>query len=91
MRDHVNAVKIQYCFIDYALSKVDPDELKRLKKDDVELGAYLAAAYNHGQNGAAKALATHGEDWDEPGNGIGDGSLRYVKEFRAVYRLLWKE
>jgi hypothetical protein len=91
MRDHVNAVKIQYCFIDYALSKVDPDELKRLVKDDEELGAYLAAAYNYGQNGAAKAIAAHGEDWDEPGNGIGDGSLFYVKEFRAVYRLLWKE
>jgi hypothetical protein len=91
MRDHRNAVMIQYCFIDHALSKVDPDALKELAKDDEELGAYLAAAYNHGQNGAAKALAAHGEDWDEPGNGIGEGSLLYVDEFRAVYRLLWEE
>ena len=90
MRDHRNAVVIQYCFIDHALTKIDADELKRLRKDDVELGAYLAAAYNHGQNGAAKALAAHGAAWDDPGNGIPDGTLRYVKEFRAVYGLLWK-
>ena len=89
MRDHRNAVMIQYCFIDYALSKLDAADLKHLRKDDEELGAYLAAAYNHGQNGAAAAYAAHGDDWDEPGNGIGDGSLLYVKEFRAVYRKLW--
>jgi len=89
MRDHRNAVMIQYCFIDHALTKVGADDLKRLRKDDEELGAYLAAAYNHGQNGAAKALAAHGDAWDDPGNGIPDGTLLYVKEFRAVYRLLW--
>ncbi|MEK7546515.1 MAG: hypothetical protein AAB554_05640 [Patescibacteria group bacterium] len=89
MRDHRNAVKIQYCFIDYALAQLDAADLKKLAEDDEELGAYLAAAYNHGQNGAAKVYAAHGEDWDEPGNGIGEGSLLYVKEFRAVYRKLW--
>lgn len=91
MRDHLNAVMIQYCFIDHAMTKIPADELKRLRKDDVELGAYLAAAYNHGQNGAAKAIAAHGEDWDEPGNGIPDGTLLYVQEFRAVYDRLWNE
>jgi hypothetical protein len=90
MRDHRNAIRIQYCFIDFALSKISADERKRLAKDDVELGAYLAAAYNHGQNGAAKVLAAHGDDWDVPGNGIPDGTLAYVEEFRAVYALLWK-
>jgi len=91
MRDHRNAVMIQYCFIDYALTKIGSADIARLMKDDEELGAYLAAAYNHGQNGAAKVLAAHGKDWDEPGNGIPDGTLLYVKEFRAVYARLWKE
>ena len=91
MRDHRNAVMAQYCFVDHALSLLAADDLKRLAKDDEELGAYLAAAYNYGQNGAAKALAAHGDDWDEPGNGINDGSLLYVKEFRAVYRHLWEK
>lgn len=89
MRDHLNAIMIQYCFVDHALTKVSAADLERLARDDEELGAYLAAAYNHGQNGAAKALAAHGDDWDEPGNGIPDGTLLYVQEFRAVYRLLW--
>ena len=91
MRDHRNAVMIQYCFIDFAMSKIGSDDLARLRKDDEELGAYLAAAYNYGQNGAAKALAAHGEDWDASGNGVPDGTLVYVKEFRAVYRLLWEK
>lgn len=91
MRDHLNAIMIQYCFIDHALAKVSAADLERLSEDDEELGAYLAAAYNHGQNGAARALAAHGEDWAEPGNGIPDGTLLYVREFREVYRLLWKE
>jgi hypothetical protein len=89
MRDHLNAIMIQYCFVDHALTKVSAADLERLQEDDEELGAYLAAAYNHGQNGAAKALAAHGDAWDEPGNGIPDGTLLYVREFRAVYRLLW--
>lgn len=91
MRDHLNAVKIQYCFIDHALTKVSAADLERLLEDDEELGAYLAAAYNYGQNGAAKALAAHGKDWAKPGNGIPEGTLLYVKEFRAVYRLLWEK
>lgn len=90
MRDHRNAVMIQYCFIDFALSKLSSDAFNRLARDERELGAYLAAAYNHGQNGAAKVYAEHGDDWDKPGNGIGNGSLLYVKEFRAVYRYLWE-
>jgi len=91
MRDHLNAVMIQYCFVDHALTKIPSADLKRLSKDDEELGAYLAAAYNYGQNGAARALSAHGDDWDEPGNGVPDGTLLYVKEFRETYRRLWKE
>ncbi|MFA5854455.1 MAG: hypothetical protein WC866_05245 [Patescibacteria group bacterium] len=89
VRDHVNGVMAQYCYADFTLARLAEDDLKRLRDDEDELGAYLAAAYNHGLYGAAKILAKHPQDWDRPGNGFSDGNLKYVKEFRAVYGYLW--
>lgn len=90
VRDHVNGVMAQYCYGDFTLSKLAADDLRRLRADEAELGAYLAAAYNHGLYGAAKIIAAHPHDWDDAGNGFSDANLKYVREFRAVYRYLWK-
>ncbi len=88
VRDHVNGVMAQYCYADFTLARLAQGDLERLRDDD-RLGAYLAAAYNHGLYGAAKILAAHPHDWDRSGNGFSDANLKYVEEFRAVYRYLW--
>ncbi|WKZ29630.1 MAG: hypothetical protein QY323_02770 [Patescibacteria group bacterium] len=89
VRDHINGVMAQYCYVDFTLARLDATILKRLQSDANEQGAYLAAAYNHGLYGAAKIIAKHPDAWDKPGNGFSKANLQYVKEFRAVYRYLW--
>lgn len=89
VRDHENGAMATYCYLDWALSRLSPDDFVRLK-DEGDLGAWLAAAYNHGLYGASKIVEEHPDDWEDPGNGFGDGTLGYVQEFREVYGLLWK-
>lgn len=88
VRDHVNGVMAQYCYADFTLARLARGDAERLR-DEGNLGAYLAAAYNHGLYGAAKILVAHPRDWDRSGNGFSDANLKYVEEFRAVYRYLW--
>ncbi len=58
VRDHVNGVMAQYCYADFTLARLEPEDRQRLGREGA-LGAYLAAAYNHGLYGAAKNLAAH--------------------------------
>ena len=88
MRDHENAVMAQYCLADWSLAALSPAEYLRLSENDEDLGAFLAAAYNGGENGAVAALRRDRRRWEEPGRGLKRETVRYVREFRQVYRLL---
>jgi hypothetical protein len=91
MRDHRNAVMAQYCLADWSIGKL-PDEARRLLTDgshEEDLGAYVAAAYNGGEERAAKAYATDPANWEKEGYGLAAQTVTYVREFRAVYRHLF--
>lgn len=89
MRDHENAVMAQYCLADWSLSLLSEDERKALSKDEEDLGAWIAAAYNGGEKRAAKALRDFPGDWEKRGHGLAGATTVYVREFRMVYRHLW--
>lgn len=89
MRDHVNAVMAQYGLNDWSLSQLTEDERAELAKDDEELGAWLAAAYNSGAHRAVPAYRNDRQRWDQKGKGLPGDTPVYVQEFRAVYRLLF--
>ncbi len=89
MRDHCNAAMAQYCLADWSIKQLSDQAYARLAKNEEDLGAYIAAAYNGGEKRAAKAYADDVDHWEESGHGLAGGTVIYVREFRAVYRYLW--
>ncbi len=90
MRDHCNAAMAQFCLADWSIGKLSSASYERLMKNEEDLGAFIAAAYNGGETRAAKAYEADPAHWEEAGNGLAAGAVVYVREFRAVYRYLWK-
>lgn len=89
MRDHANAIKAEFCLIDVAINKlVSSDRYATLAANEEDLGAFIAASYNGGENRALKALMTNPRDWEKSGRGLMPETVTYVKLFRRVYRLL---
>ncbi len=66
MRDHTNAIIAQYCLADWSLKALAPEARVRLMDGtrEEDLGAYLAAAYNGGEDLAANAYAHDPKGWD---------------------------
>jgi hypothetical protein len=93
MRDHLNAVRAQFCLADRDLAKLaeaaPKAHLKLVQGDERELGAWIAASYNGGPHRAIPALRDSPEAWDKPGHGLVRETTVYVEEFRAVYRYLF--
>jgi hypothetical protein len=91
MSDHVLAVSAQYCLADWSFGRLPRETRRTLAARDREedLGAFIAAAYNGGEDRAASALAAHPSDWEREGNGLARQTVGYVREFRAVYRHLF--
>lgn len=90
MREHRNAIMAQYCLADWSLAKLPAETLKELSAADreEELGAYLAAAYNGGESRAVAVYLKDPARWEESGRGLKPETVQYVREFRAIYRLL---
>lgn len=65
MRDHVNAIMAQYCYMDATLLELTPDQRARLFKADNHdlLVQWLAAAYNGAPARAAKSYARNTASW----------------------------
>lgn len=90
MTDHVSAVTAQYCLADWSLSRLPETERRRLLRPENEedLGAFLAAAYNGGEDRAANAYLADRARWERAGNGLAGQTVGYVAEFRETYRAL---
>lgn len=90
-RDHLNAVKAQFCLADWSLSRLPAKQREALLTpgNDEDLGAYLAAAYNGGENRAVWSLRRFPATWEQRGRGLHRETVTYVRMFRAVYRHLY--
>ncbi|HTK04377.1 MAG TPA: hypothetical protein VL500_02245 [Candidatus Eisenbacteria bacterium] len=90
MGDHVSAVTAQYCLADWSLSRLPEAQRTRLLEpaNEEELGAFLAAAYNGGEDRAANAYLADRAHWEDAGHGLAGQTVGYVAEFRATYRAL---
>ncbi len=90
MGDHVAAVAAQYCLADWSLSRLPEAERERLllPANAEDLGAFLAAAYNGGEDRAATAYRADRARWEQAGNGLAAQTVGYVREFRETYRHL---
>ncbi|HTM68983.1 MAG TPA: hypothetical protein VL426_06840 [Candidatus Binatia bacterium] len=90
MTDHVAAVTAQFCLADWSLSRLPEAERNRLLRpeNDEDLGAFLAAAYNGGEDRAANAYLADRAHWEDSGRGLAGQTVGYVAEFRATFRAL---
>ncbi|MEY4744896.1 MAG: hypothetical protein RL272_841 [Candidatus Parcubacteria bacterium] len=90
MGDHVAAVTAQYCLADWSLSRLPAAERDRLRlpANAEDLGAFLAAAYNGGEERAASAYLADRVSWERAGCGLAAQTVGYVAEFRETYRFL---
>jgi len=88
--DHLNAVKAAYCLADWSLTELRPETLDdlRLPGFEEDLGAFVAAAYNGGEERAARALYRRPGEWEKPHRGLYRETVGYVRVFREVYRFL---
>jgi hypothetical protein len=95
MRDHRNAAMAQACLVDREQSRLaeawPEGHALLVSRGEIELGAWIAAAYNGGPNRAIPALKNHPDSWDAPGNGLAAQTQTYVSEFRSVYRHLFPD
>lgn len=93
MRDHLNAIMAAFCLADWSVGKLPLDVARwMLRRANEELlGAFIAAAYNGGENRAAHAYMKDRKNWDKTGNGLAGQTVTYVREFRAVYRYLFSK
>jgi len=91
--DHLNVVKAQYCLADWTLSALRPETVDELRLPGFEedLGAYIAAGYNGGEQRAASAYQRSPVEWEKPGRGLWRETVSYVRNFRMVYRHLFPE
>jgi hypothetical protein len=90
MADHVHAVVAQYCLADWSLTRLTDAHRARLRlaANEEDMGAFLAAAYNGGEDRAARALADDPVRWERAGHGLAEQTVGYVREFRETYRFL---
>ena len=90
MTDHVHAVVAQYCLADWSLTRLTDAHRTRLRlaANAEDMGAFLAAAYNGGEDRAARALADDPIRWEREGHGLASQTVGYVREFRETYRFL---
>ncbi|MEK7473455.1 MAG: transglycosylase SLT domain-containing protein [Patescibacteria group bacterium] len=91
MRDHQNAMKASYAYLDAVLGEL-PATAKDLPADNVKLFEYLAAAYNGGSSKVKTAI----QIWDDQISGelqsheiltrsrLHSETIDYVKKLRAV-------
>ncbi len=90
MGDHLAAVTAQFCLADWSLSRLPDARRDRLREaariEDV--GAFLAAAYNGGEDRAATAYLADQSAWEREGHGLAGQTVGYVREFRETYRFL---
>jgi hypothetical protein len=91
MTNHEDAVVAQYCLADWSMTKLPARVLAKLAASprQEDLGAFLAAAYNGGEDKAAQVYLKDPENWEKAGNGLFDQTVKYVVIFRAVYRHLY--
>lgn len=91
MTDHEDAVVAQYCLADWSMTKLPSRTLAKLAASprQEDLGAFLAAAYNGGEDKAAHAYLKDPANWEKAGNGLFDQTVKYVVIFRAVYAKLF--
>lgn len=91
MTDHENAVVAQYCLADWSMTKLPSRILAKLAASprQEDLGAFLAAAYNGGEDKAAQVYLRDPANWEKAGNGLFDQTVKYVVIFRAVYAKLF--
>ncbi len=91
MTNHENAVCAQFCLADWSLTRLPESHLKRLQlpQNQEDLGAFLAAAYNGGEEKAAQALIADPANWEKAGHGLFPQTVKYVEIFRATYRYLF--
>jgi len=93
MRDHLNAIMAAFCLADWSVGKLPLDVAHWMtrKASDEELGAFIAAAYNGGENRAVDAYMKDRKNWDKAGHGLAGQTVIYVREFRAVFRHLFSK
>lgn len=91
MRDHRNAVKAQYCLADWSIGRLSSDARHELIDGtrEEDLGAWLAAAYNGGEEKASRVYDADPLHWEKDGHGLAKQTVTYVREFRTVYKLLF--
>jgi len=91
MRDHLNAIMAAYCLADWSVGKFPLDLAHRMtwKVPEETLGAFIAAAYNGGENRAVAAYIADPKNWEKPDHGLAGQTVIYVREFHAVYRYLF--
>ncbi len=91
MTNHGFAVMAQYCLADWSLTKLPARVLRKLYASErqEDLGAWLAAAYNGGEDRAARAYLNDPTNWDKAGNGLAPETVKYIVIFRAVYGKLY--
>ncbi len=91
MTNHQFAVMAQYCLADWSLTKLPAHVLRTLQASDRQenLGAWLAAAYNGGEERAARVYLGDPAHWEEAGHGLAPETVKYVVIFRAVFRQLY--
>ena len=91
MTDHEFAVMAQYCLADWSQTKLPVSVLRRLNASERQekLGMFLAAAYNGGEDRAARAYLADPAHWDEAGHGLAPETVKYIVIFRAVFRQLY--
>lgn len=63
MSDPYNAIKAQIGLLDYNLTLLPREILKKYYEDDQAIGRYLAAMYNGGSSRVRSAIAYKGEYW----------------------------
>ncbi len=89
MTDHESAVCAQFCLADWSLTRLPERHLRRLQQNEEDLGAFLAAAYNGGEEKAARALTDDPANWEKDGHGLFPQTVKYVEIYRATYRYLF--
>jgi hypothetical protein len=91
MTEHENAVVAQYCLADWSMTKLPARTLAKLAASprQEDLGAFLAAAYNGGEDKAAQTYLKDPVNWEKAGNGLFEQTVKYVVIFRAVYAHLF--
>lgn len=85
--DHNNAARAELCLLDADLWYLGQRRYSIMKKDQIQLGRYLAACYNYGAPRTRHALTKHGlKRWLEH---LPQETRIYIKKFDAVYNLLY--